>query len=143
MNTNVIKLFYELIDELLYCKKKYKFRLYISFELKQEIFKLIYNEMNHSKYVKTHEKLITGLFIYNIIIKLHEYIHYCPHCQMNQIPRHRPYESLQLIYTPAKPFHIIIIDFILILSKTVAKEDYIISIINKFNNVITLIINKI
>ena len=36
--------------------------------------------MSYLEYVKTHEKLILNLFIYNMIIKLYEYIRYCPYC---------------------------------------------------------------
>ena len=47
---------------------------------------------------------------------------------------------LTFIYNLAKSFYIIIIDFILILSKTIARENYVILIINKFNKIITFIV---
>ena len=61
---------------------------------------------------------------------------------MNQNFQHRLYESLQLIYTLIKSFHIIIINFILILSKIVAEKDCIILIIDKFSKIITFIIDE-
>ena len=111
--------------------------------LEQEVFKLAHDEMGHLGYARTHEKLTTGLFIYNMAIKLHEYIRHCPHCQMNQTPRHRPYGSLQPIYTPARPFHTITIDFILALPKASAGEDCIMSVTDKFSKAISLIAGEV
>ena len=142
LNTNAAKLPYELINGLLYCKGKHELRLYIPTELKQEVFKLTHDEMGHPDYAKTYEKLTSSLFIYNMVIKLHEYIRHCPHCQMNQTPRHRPYGSLQSIYTPARPFHTITIDFILTLPKAAAGEDCIMSMTDKFSKAITFIADE-
>ena len=61
---------------------------------------------------------------------------------MNQTSQHRSYKLLQFIYISVKSFYIIIIDFILILSKTIVKEDYIMLIIDKFNKIITFIVDK-
>lgn len=50
-------------------------RLYIFTKiLKYKAFKLVYNEMRHFDYVRTHEKLIRDIYIFNISIKLHEYL---------------------------------------------------------------------
>lgn len=143
LGENAAKLPYDLIDDLLYCKGEHGARrLCIPSALEQEVFKLAHDEMGHPGYARTHEKLTTGLFIYNMATKLHEYIRHCPHCQMNQTPRHGPYGSLQPIYTPARPFHTITIDFILALPKASTKEDCIMSITDKFNKAITLIVEE-
>ena len=39
--------------------------------------------MSYSKYIKMYKKLISNLFIYNMIIKFHEYIHYYFYYQIN------------------------------------------------------------
>ena len=58
-------------------------RLYIFIKiLKYEIFKLIYDEMKYFNYVRTHEKLIRNIYIFNISIKLHEYLRYCLYYQL-------------------------------------------------------------
>ena len=77
LSENTTRLFYELINELLYCKKEYNnLRLYISLALEKKVFKLVYNEIDYLEYIRTYKKLTIDLFIYNIIIKLHEYIRY-------------------------------------------------------------------
>ena len=144
LGENAAKLPYELVDGLLYCKAESgALRLCIPSALEQEVFKLAHDEMGHPGYARTHEKLTTGLFIYNMATKLHEYIRHCPHCQMNQTPRHRPYGSLQPIYTPPRPFHTITIDFILALPKAASGEDCVMSVTDKFSKALTLIAGEI
>ena len=77
-------------------------------------------------------------------IKLHEFIRHYPHYQINQISRHKPYDSLQPILTPIKPFHTLIIDFILTLPKSfplLDEYDYILLITNKFFKTIIFIVD--
>lgn len=77
LSDNAVKLFYELIDNLLYYKGEHgNLRLYISLLLKYKVFKLAHDEIDYLKYIKIYKKLITGLFIFNIIIKLYKYIRY-------------------------------------------------------------------
>lgn len=144
LGENATKLPYELKDGLLYCKGDLgALRLCIPSELEKEVFKLAHDEMGHPGYARTHERLTTGLFIYNMATKLHEYIRHCPHCQMNQTPRHRPYGSLQPIYSPSRPFHTITIDFILALPKASTGDDCIMSVTDKFSKAISLIAGEI
>ena len=144
LGENVIKLPYRVVDSLLYFDDDEKgLRLCISSVMKTEVFKLVHDEMGHPGYARTHERLMKGLYIFGMIIKLHEFIRYCPHCQLNQISRHKPYDSLQPIYSPTRPFHTLIIDFILTLSKSSSDDfDYLMSIIDKFSKVITYISDK-
>ena len=144
LDENAAMLPYELIDGLLYCKGEYgNLRLCIPSTLEKEVFTLAHDEMGHPGYARTHEKLTTGLFIYNMATKLHEYIRHCPHCQMNQTPRHRPYGSLQPIYSPARPFHTLTIDFILALPKAASGDDTVMTVTDKFSKAITLIAGEI
>ena len=144
LGENAAKLPYEMVDGLLYCRTENGMRrLCIPSNLEHEVFKLAHDEMGHPGYARTHEKLTTGLFIYNMATKLHEYIRHCPHCQMNQTPRHRPYGSLQPIYSPARPFHTITIDFILALPKAASGEDCVMSVTDKFSKAISLIAGEI
>ena len=77
--------------------------------------------------------------------KLHEFIRHCPDCQMNQTPRHRPFGALQPIFSPARPFYILTVDFILALPKLQEPEEYdcIISVTCKFSKAVTFILGKI
>lgn len=81
---NAIKLSYKLINDLLYFDNDEKdFHLCISNFIKIKIFKLMYNEMNYSEYVYTHERFIKKLYIHNIIIKFYKFIRYYSHYQLN------------------------------------------------------------
>ena len=138
---NTVKLLYQLKDDLLYFNNsKREMRLYILTKtLKHEIFKLIYNKIRYSSYARIHEKLIRDIYIFNIFIKFYEYLRYCLYYQLHQISRYSLYKSLQLIYTLSRLFYTIIIDFILTLLKINTEFNSYISIIKKFNKIITLI----
>ena len=52
-------------------------RLYVLIKLlKYEIFKLIYDEIRYLNYTRTYKKLIRNIYIFNILIKLYEYLRY-------------------------------------------------------------------
>ena len=71
----MIKLLYKIVNSLLYYKIENSiYRLYISSVLKKKVFKLIYNKIDYSRYIRIYKKLIIDLFIYNIAIKLYKYI---------------------------------------------------------------------
>ena len=138
---------YKVIDDLFYFDDdKRGLRLCVSIIIKIEIFKLTHNKMKHFDYAHTHKRLIEKLYIFNIIMKLYEFIRHCSHYQLNQILRYKLYNSLQSIFSPIKSFHILIIDFILALLRSLPllnECDYILSIIDKLFKAITFISNKI
>ena len=147
LKKNAAIMSYKIIDDLLYFDDDERdLRLYMSTAIKVEIFKLTHNEMKHLDYAHTHKRLIEKLYIYNITTKLYEFIRHCFYCQLNQISRHKSYDFLQSIFSSIKSFHILTIDFILTLSKSLFllnECDYILSIINKFFKVIIFISDKI
>lgn len=145
LRENAAKLPYRVVNNLLYFDNdKRGLRLCISSSMKEEVFKLAHDEMSHPDYARTHERLISNLYIFEIASKLHEFIRHCPHCQLNQTSRYKLYESLQPILTPFKSFHIIIINFILALPPTrLPKEfDCAISITDKFSKAVTFLSGK-
>ena len=84
LEENIAKLLYRLVDNLFYFDDNERgLRLYVSIVLKEEIFKLVHNEMGYSNYTRTYKRLINGLYIYNIIIKLYKFIRYYPYYQLN------------------------------------------------------------
>lgn len=111
--------------------------------LEKNAFQLAYNELGHAGYVRTHKKLTSNIYIFNMTTKLHEYLRHCPYCQLHQTPRYTLYGFLQPIFSSNRPFHTIIINFILVLLKTAAEEDCCIFVTNKFSKAITLIIDSI
>ena len=112
--------------------------------MKIEVFKLAYNEIKHFDYVYIHKRLIEKLYIFNIITKFHKFIRHCFYYQLNQISHYKLYDSLQSIFSSAKSFYILIIDFILAFSKSLLDEcDCILSMIDKFSKIIIFIFGKI
>ena len=135
---------YKLVNDLLYFNDDERgLRLCIPSSMEHEVFKLAHDEMGHPGYARTHERLTQGLYIFNLSKKLHEFLRHCPHCQLNQTPRHKPYGSLQPIYSPARPFHTLTLDFILALPKSRKDLDCIMSVTDKFSKAVTLLPGKI
>ena len=141
LGDNAARLSYKLINDLLYFDNvEIEMRLCVlTRALKYKVFKLIYNEIRYSEYTRTHEKLTRDIYIYNISTKIYKYLRHYSYCQLHQTSRHSSYNSLQSIYTPSRSFHIITIDFILTLSKTLFSLDCIMSVTKKASKVIILI----
>ena len=77
LEENTIKLLYRIINELLYFDdKKRDLRLYILIILKAKVFKLVYDKIKYSRYIRTYKRLIDNLYIFNISIKLYKFIRY-------------------------------------------------------------------
>ena len=77
---------------------------------------MIHDFNNHDDFHKTYDKLINFVYVKHLIKRFRVYIKHCSKCQINQTKRHFLYDSLQSIDTFVVFFHIITIDFILILS---------------------------
>ena len=79
LKKNIIKLLYLLIDNLFYFNNlKKEMRLYIFIKiLKHKMFKLVYNKIRYFNYVRIYKKLTRNIYIFNILIKLYEYLRYC------------------------------------------------------------------
>ena len=80
-------------------------------------------------------------FIYKNIYFLKQYINYCLECNVNHLKKHCSYSFLQLIFTSAIFFHILILNFILVLSDN--EYNVILTVVDKFAKKITLISEKI
>ena len=77
LDINIVKLLYRIVNDLLYFDNdKRDLRLYIFIILKANIFKLAYDKIRYSKYIKTYKRLTNSLYIYIISIKLYEFIRY-------------------------------------------------------------------
>ena len=95
LKKNAAIISYKIIDDFLYFDDDERdLRFYMSTIIKAKVFKLAHNEMKHFDYAYTHKRFIKKLYIFNIITKLYEFIRHCFHCQLNQTPRHKLYNSL-------------------------------------------------
>ena len=76
---NAADLSYKIVRGLLYFKDlEYGLRLCIPKFINGEVFKLAHDELSHPGYARTHERLIEGLYLFNLHKRLHEYIRHCP-----------------------------------------------------------------
>ena len=74
--------------------------------------------------------------------RFHYYIYHYYKCNINQIKRYIKYDLLIFIIKSLISHHIIVVDFILTLSKTIKKMNIIILIIYKFFKKIIFIFDK-
>ena len=119
LKENAAKLPYRLIADLLYYNDSESgLRLCIPESVRNEVFRLVHDEIGHPGYRRTHERLTQGVYILDIAKWLRQFIKACPQCQYYDTPRHKTYGSLQPILSPPRPFHTITIDFILTLPLT-------------------------
>ena len=116
-------------------------RLCIFHSIVQNIFQLIYDD-DHFDYVKCFEQMFVSYYIRDLFRYLRDYLKHCSNCQIYQIKKHAFYEFMQSILTSSISFHIIIIDFILILFLTSKKLDISMSIICKHTKRFILIVDK-
>ena len=68
-----------MVNDLLYFDNdERRLRLYILIaEIEKEIFTLIYNETGYPSYIKTYKRLIDGLYIYKVLVKIYKFIRHC------------------------------------------------------------------
>ena len=68
---------------------------------------------NHGGFYRTYNRLVSSVYIRQLVKRLRRYIAHCLDYQVFQITRHSPFSSLNLLSTPSIPFYIVIIDFII------------------------------
>ena len=62
---------------------KKNLKLYIFIIIKIKIFKFIYNKVKYSNYIRIYKKFTQNFYIYNLIIKLYNFIRYYFYYQSN------------------------------------------------------------
>ena len=112
----------------------------ISSVIKKKIFQLTHNENQHAEIHKNYERIADILYISRLSRKLRRYIEHCFNCQLTQIKRHRFYDELMLVSSSPHFFHIIIMNFVINLSK---KLNAILNVTCKFFKRVIIITNKI
>ena len=117
-------------------------KLCISHLMIANILKIIHNE-NHDDFARCYEKISTSYYIRNLIKYLREYLKHYLKCQIFQTRRHLLYEFLQFILISSILFHIIIINFILVLFFSINNYNCLMTIICKYFKRIFLIFENI
>jgi len=141
LRSDVTRLLYEIKDDLIFYKDLEKESyLYILKSLYDRMFKIVYDNIDHSEYAWTHKRLINSLYFYDLLKNLYKYIQHCSQCQLSQTLHYKSYNVLQSIITSSYSFHTLTINFILILSLSKSdKYNTIMSVTDKFSKAITLI----
>ena len=150
-DANVVKLSFYRKNELIFRFDNYTIdnhvyefhRFCISQSIIQNILVVAYDN-NHSNFARCYNKIATFYYIRDLFKYLKNYFKHCFKYQTYQTRRHKSYDSLQFILTSNILFHIIIIDFILTLSKSrVDQFDCVMFVNCKYFKRIMLISNKI
>ena len=118
-------------------------RFCISYVVIQNIIQLIHDEIEYVDYIKCFEQITSSWYIREFFRYLREYLKYCFHCQIYQIKKHVSYDFLQSMLTSNVSFHIITMNFILVLFKSSQKLDIVMTISCKFFKRVTIIVEKI
>ena len=149
-DANVVKLSFYRENELIFRSDDYTIdnhvyeshRLCISQSAIQNILVVAHDD-SHSNYARCYDKIAISYYIRELFKYLKNFLKHCSKCQTYQTRRHKFYDSLQSIFTSNILFHIIIIDFILILSKSrVDQFDCVMSISCKYFKRIVLVSDK-
>ena len=102
----------------------------------------ITHDNNHQDFDRTYKKIISSWYVRNFTKHFKIYIKHCSQCKVNQIKRHKSYESLQFILSSSVLFHILIINFVLTLSKIRTDINNVMSVTCKYIKRI-IIVSKI
>ena len=113
-------------------------RMCISSSIIKDVLSITY-DYEHQNFDRTYKKIVSSWYIRNLTKHFKAYFKHCLQCKINQIKRHKSYESLQSILSSSIFFHTLIIDFILTLSKSWTDMNNVMSITCKYFKRITII----
>ena len=149
-NKNNIKLFFIIENKLLYKKKisdeSTSFilrKMCVSQFMIKDVFAMTHHEFNeHIEFDRIYERLTNSWYIRDLSKQLINYFKHCFECQINRIRKHKFYENLQSILSSSILFHILTIDFVLILFISHTSMNNVMSITDKFSKRITIVSSK-
>ena len=116
-------------------------RLFIFSSCIKNILQITHDD-DQSEFAKCFEIVSKAWYIRELIKHLRNFIRHCLQCLTLQIRRHKSFNSLQLINSSLVSFHIIILNFILTLSRIHDDINTIMSITNRFTKRITMLTDK-
>ena len=102
----------------------------------------IAHDSNHSEFDRTYQIIVSFYYIKNLSSHIKNYLKHCSKCTINQTKRHKSYEVLQSILSLFVSFHIITIDFVLVMSLFHTDMNNVMTITCKFFKRIVIISNK-
>ena len=126
-------------NEIIYHVDSNARRLCISISMKHEIFQFAHDVNQHFDVHRCYERIASILYVSRLFKKIRKYIKHCSICQLTQIKRHRSYDELNSIISSSTSFHIIIMNFILVLSNDF---DALFIVICKYSRKVIFIVDK-
>ena len=102
-------------NEIIYYIESDFRRSCISIFVKREIFRFVHDENHHFEIHRNYDRISNILYIFRLFKKIRKYIEHCSICQLTQTKRHKFYDEFMSIISTSRFFHIIAIDFILVL----------------------------
>lgn len=102
-------------NEFIYHHENERIRLCIFENCEKDIFNIAHDQMKHMSHQRFYQYLKRSIYMLWMTRKLHLYIKHCSSCQLNQTKRHKSYEELNLIKILTISFHIIVMNFIMII----------------------------
>ena len=110
--------------------------------MKQKIFIIIHDFIYYNNFHCTYDKIASSIYIRHLFKHFRIYSVHCSNCQFNQIKEHFIYGEFISMITSITSFHIIMMNFIIILSKIKKNYNMLLTIICKFIKRIFLISDK-
>jgi hypothetical protein len=106
---------FTLKDGLIYYQQDGKDRLCMPQSMEKKVFYDVHDWQTYAGLHRTFKRIAETLYFHNLAKKLRRYVRKCFICLTHQTIKHAPYGQLMLIVLSAFPFHIIAIDFIMVL----------------------------
>ena len=130
---------FELNNDLIYYVDEKTHRSCLFTAIEKEIFRLIHDENVHVEIHRYFVRITDIFYVFRLFKKIRRYIEHCFNCQLIQIKRHRSYDELMSIISSSHLFHIVIMNFIVILFNEL---NFVFIVTCKFFKKIILIIDK-
>ena len=109
----------------------------------KDILAMTHDEFNeHVEFDRTYERITNAWYIRELSKQFTDYLKHCSKCQVYRTRRHKFYNSLQSILSSFIFFHTFIIDFVLVLSIFHIDMNNVMTITDKFNKRIIIVLDK-
>lgn len=112
-------------------------QLCISLKAAAEVIAIVHGD-GHPGFNKCYKTIIKLWYMRRLVKQLQSYIKHCPQCLVLQTSQHQPYGLLQPIYSPAVPYHTIMLDFILVLPTSDKGYNTILLLTDKYTKKVSL-----
>ena len=100
---------------------------------------MAHDDMAYLGFHRAFARLVDSVYLHKMARRLGKYIEACPQCELNQVVRHKPYGSLNLIQCTDIPYHTVAMDFVVALPRQLYGQDALLICTCKASKKVTLI----